>query len=893
MNCTAMEVFSQNLFSGKPRRSVTIRQAALAPSWLRHRLSSRWSCEGSRRASAAPFGRRVVANAISRRLDSQNEGCPGDKDSGAGGSEGASSLSSSPAAPSWLPARQWMGRAACCAAATAVALSLIASADCSAAAAAAATVAAATTPPLAATAATQPGTALLVRQAVHVRMNDSISQDSTKREAVIARAGYDNLTWLRQPKPQSPAVLVARGLTLVAQPIAEPGASGAGIAANASWYESVYDKPAMATRQALADVTGAATGASAPSRPASSESEYGTGRSAEVPRWVSQAPSALSPPMLQFTLQSGRTAPAARVDGLLGSGGGEGSGGERRLAGQLTTDPGVVGDGARVLASTSTSTSTSAAELGSETEDRLLEVARQVEARVEGVLGALTGGVPQLLTGSETQQDASTSAAHALIREVWEVVDSYYLDARATGFDRQRWAELRDGALAVPYRDTAAGYRAVRDILARGLSDPYCRFIGPPELEAMKKYDVSGVGLNLGTASEYVVKTGNPLPELRGERGPGGGIFVVGVSKGSIADIAGVRQGDELLEIQGQSLDDSTPFRAAGLISGSAEATSSSPSSSLSSSSSSLSSTSSSSAPSSPDGPSSSSSGSAGNNGRQRRQKGVSSEDLVRIKVLHASGNEEELSLVRPRRTLPSAVSTSLTRSAVLLPGGIRGEELVGTVRLASFNARAQADVAAAIRQLESAGATRLVLDLRDNRGGLVTEGLEVARLFLGGDAPIVITERRDAPPDTPRAPGPTFTSAPLLVLVNGHTASASEIVAGALHDNCRAVLAGSRTYGKGLIQSVYELSDGSGLVVTVGKYLTPRGTDIDRYGIKPDFNSVPSGTQYDSTIKACKLAASVLAATVEIAPPVFGSGDMVSSTSSITLAAGNGVGWW
>lgn len=93
-----------------------------------------------------------------------------------------------------------------------------------------------------------------------------------------------------------------------------------------------------------------------------------------------------------------------------------------------------------------------------------------------------------------------------------------------------------------------------------------------------------------------------------------------------------------------------------------------------------------------------------------------------------------------------------------------------------------------------------------------------------------MITERRDAPPDTPLAPGPPLTSAPLLVLVNSHTASASEIVAGALHDNCRAVLAGGRTYGKGLIQSVYELSDGSGLVITVGKYLTPRGTDIDRW---------------------------------------------------------------
>ncbi|GFR42288.1 hypothetical protein Agub_g3186, partial [Astrephomene gubernaculifera] len=247
---------------------------------------------------------------------------------------------------------------------------------------------------------------------------------------------------------------------------------------------------------------------------------------------------------------------------------------------------------------------------------------------------------------------------------------------------------------------------------------------------------------------------------------------------------------------------------------------------------------------------------------QQERRGDEGTDDVVRIKLRHTpDGEAEEVRVLRPHRTLPSAVSASLTRSPapqqrlLSLPGRGRREEVVGTVRLTAFNARAQSDVAAAIRQLQAAGATRLVLDLRDNRGGLVTEGLEVARLFLEGDVPIVVTERQGAPPDTPRAPGPALTSAPLLVLVNGHTASASEIVAGALRDNCRAVLAGSRTYGKGLIQSVYELSDGSGLVITVGKYLTPRGNDIDRFGIQPDFNGAPSREQFDSTVKACKLS--------------------------------------
>jgi C-terminal peptidase prc len=151
-----------------------------------------------------------------------------------------------------------------------------------------------------------------------------------------------------------------------------------------------------------------------------------------------------------------------------------------------------------------------------------------------------------------------------------------------------------------------------------------------------------------------------------------------------------------------------------------------------------------------------------------------------------------------------------------------------------------------------------LVLDLRDNRGGLVSEGLEVARLFLGGGAPIVLTQSRAMSADVPRAAGPPLSSAPLAVLVDDHTASASEILAGALKDNCRAVLVGKQTYGKGLIQSVYELSNGSGLVVTVGRYLTPARVDIAREGIKPNFKSMPSAEQAERELEACRISGGV-----------------------------------
>jgi C-terminal peptidase prc len=155
-------------------------------------------------------------------------------------------------------------------------------------------------------------------------------------------------------------------------------------------------------------------------------------------------------------------------------------------------------------------------------------------------------------------------------------------------------------------------------------------------------------------------------------------------------------------------------------------------------------------------------------------------------------------------------------------------------------------------------------------RGGLVSEGLEVARLFLDGNVPIVLTKSKAMAAAPPLARGPAATLLPVTVLVNGHTASASEILAGALKDNCRGVLVGKRTYGKGLIQSVYELSDSSGLVITVGKYLTPNGVDIDRNGIVPDFRGVPSSVDASRRLNACRLTAA--AGGVTAAPAKVGA---------------------
>ncbi|MFS8118013.1 MAG: S41 family peptidase, partial [Microcoleus sp.] len=126
------------------------------------------------------------------------------------------------------------------------------------------------------------------------------------------------------------------------------------------------------------------------------------------------------------------------------------------------------------------------------------------------------------------------------------------------------------------------------------------------------------------------------------------------------------------------------------------------------------------------------------------------------------------------------------------------------------------------------------ILDLRNNPGGLLQAGIEIARLWIDSGT-IVYTVNRQGITGSFEASGGALTADPLIVLVNKGTASASEILAGALQDNGRAQLVGEKTFGKGLIQSLFDLSDGSGLAVTVAKYETPNHTDINKLGIAPD----------------------------------------------------------
>ncbi|GER25895.1 carboxyl-terminal-processing protease [Striga asiatica] len=159
-----------------------------------------------------------------------------------------------------------------------------------------------------------------------------------------------------------------------------------------------------------------------------------------------------------------------------------------------------------------------------------------------------------------------------------------------------------------------------------------------------------------------------------------------------------------------------------------------------------------------------------------------------------------------------------------------------GYVKLSTFSQAAAVEMENTVHEMENQGVQSYILDLRNNPGGLVTAGLDVAQIWLDGTETLVNTIDRDGNMlPINMIDGHAITHDPLVVLVNEGSASASEILAGALHDNGRATLIGHKTFGKGKIQSVTELNDGSALFITVAKYLSPALHDIDQVGITPD----------------------------------------------------------
>nr|XP_043624479.1 carboxyl-terminal-processing peptidase 1, chloroplastic isoform X2 [Erigeron canadensis] len=293
----------------------------------------------------------------------------------------------------------------------------------------------------------------------------------------------------------------------------------------------------------------------------------------------------------------------------------------------------------------------------------------------------------------------------------------------------------------------------------------------------MARYDMSGIGINL-----------REIPDESGEVK----LKVLGLILDGPAYKAGVRQGDELLSVNGVDVKGKSGFEALSLLQG-------------------------------------------------------PSDTSVKIMVKHGNCGPEQSLQVQRQLVAKTPVFYRLEQIN-------NGNTSVGYVRLKEFNALARKDLVTAMKRLQDMGASFFVLDLRDNLGGLVQEGIEIAKLFLNEGNTVIYTAGRE--PQNVKsivAENVPLITSPLIVLVNKNTASASEIVATALHDNCRAILVGEKTYGKGLIQSVFELDDGSGVVVTVGKYVTPNHLDINGNGVDPDYKKFPAWNEVVERLSKCQ----------------------------------------
>jgi len=215
--------------------------------------------------------------------------------------------------------------------------------------------------------------------------------------------------------------------------------------------------------------------------------------------------------------------------------------------------------------------------------------------------------------------------------------------------------------------------------------------------------------------------------------------------------------------------------------------------------------------------------------------EGMNIEDAVKL-IRGQRGTKVKLEILRGSKSFFKVLSREKIeiKSVSSKVNQTKNGLSIGYVRIKQFNANASKETRDAIKDLETKKVAGYVLDLRSNPGGLLESSIDISRHFINKGI-IVSTVSKDGLKETKKGNGQALTKKPIVVLVNEGSASASEIVSGAIKDNKRGKLIGKKTFGKGLVQSMRTLVDGSGLTVTVAKYLTPNGTDINKSGIIPD----------------------------------------------------------
>jgi carboxyl-terminal processing protease len=287
--------------------------------------------------------------------------------------------------------------------------------------------------------------------------------------------------------------------------------------------------------------------------------------------------------------------------------------------------------------------------------------------------------------------------------------------------------------------------------LVGSLQDPYTAYFSPDEYRIFNEHS-NGQFTGIGVLMEEKA----------------GKLTVVRVFDGSPAEEAGIREGDVIVAVDGNNVENLTAEETAALMRGPVGST-------------------------------------------------------VTLKVRRGA-EEPELSMMRRAIELPIVTDMMIERDG----------RQTGYIRLDQFSLDAGVKLRASVDKLVGQGAQGIVLDLRNNGGGLLDESVNVASVFIQNGT-VVSVVGRDGNGQTYEARGDANETIPLVVLINGYTASASEIVSGAVKDDARGKLVGEKTFGKGVVQNIVPLSNGGGLKFTSGSYYTPKGIDINKIGIEPD----------------------------------------------------------
>lgn len=353
-------------------------------------------------------------------------------------------------------------------------------------------------------------------------------------------------------------------------------------------------------------------------------------------------------------------------------------------------------------------------------------------------------------------EPVAPDAEHQATDEAWTLINDYYLDPTFNHID---WKKERQELLNSPFPDQRAAYKALRRSVSK-LGDRYTRILSPDQMRALRKYDVSGVGLLLTSdAFGRLIVATDPDPDTS-------------------AGAAGVKRGDEVVAVDGRFVKGAGAFEVAGWMQGT---------------------------------------------------------DGTELKIQFRDMGETRL----VRHFTVEDNGRSVTRVAVI----DRPDGKMGYIRLGEFRASGRSEVANAMKQLKEDGADWLVIDLRDNGGGVFEGALEIAGLLEGDGLTVARVSAREnvdggiqeAYKSRTVKGEEGFEGTDVAILMNGFSASSSEVLAGGLRDTCHAALVGDRSYGKGVIQGVFGLSDGGGVAVTVAEYRTPRGVQINGVGLKPD----------------------------------------------------------